>query len=258
MEEHFSLAKATARRINQTYAITEPWSIDIEDLAMALRVFVKEERLKDAAASLVSKNGLGVISIDSQITSTARRRFAIAHELGHFLLHSNRIPSFICTDEMFLQWYHGCEREPEANSFAAELLMPPDLFRSYTSKRPLEKSILELCANQFLTSLTATCLRYIEVGHYPCILFCTKDGNIKWYKKSPHFRFKPMYHVGDRVSDLSCAGDYFDNGVFESDTQEVQFDAWLKTYDDVEQTFIYELPIIFENYGISLSLVWTG
>lgn len=57
---------------------------------------------------------------------SARQRFAIAHGLGHFFLHSKNTSD---------KWTYICCRgesnpiETEANNFAAELLMPEGMFR---------------------------------------------------------------------------------------------------------------------------------
>ncbi len=51
-----------------------------------------------------------------------RQRFTVAHELGHVLLgHAD--------SESKLDFYNDDPKETEANQFAAELLMPIDLFK---------------------------------------------------------------------------------------------------------------------------------
>lgn len=56
-----------------------------------------------------------------------RSRFTMAHEFGHFILHSNvrlaRVPQSRKVEPYKLS-------EPQANQFAAELLMPAHFFRS--------------------------------------------------------------------------------------------------------------------------------
>lgn len=53
-----------------------------------------------------------------------RQRFTIAHELGHFFLHLDKTgnQTIICLKDEF-DWL-----ETEANNFAAELLMPREMF----------------------------------------------------------------------------------------------------------------------------------
>lgn len=61
--------------------------------------------------------------------SHARRRFTIAHEIGHWLLHvgpSGEHPQMHCRPGDLRR---GDHREGEANAFAAALLMPETLLR---------------------------------------------------------------------------------------------------------------------------------
>jgi Zn-dependent peptidase ImmA (M78 family) len=55
-----------------------------------------------------------------------RARFTAAHELGHFFLHTN-IPMARASPERHVVAYRRCE--PQANQFAAELLMPRHFMR---------------------------------------------------------------------------------------------------------------------------------
>lgn len=58
-----------------------------------------------------------------------RRRFTIAHEIGHLFLHGDRLlhqPTLVFRDEKF----DDNEDERAATQFAAELLMPEEWIRS--------------------------------------------------------------------------------------------------------------------------------
>ena len=61
----------------------------------------------------------------------ARRRFTAAHELGHAVLHPNRMELFTIDTEQTLREADGTgdAMEREANRFAAELLMPEEVCR---------------------------------------------------------------------------------------------------------------------------------
>jgi hypothetical protein len=55
-----------------------------------------------------------------------RRRFTVAHEIGHFVLHRDRIGSSLTDDAMYRSNLSTWE-EVEANQFAAKVLMPTPL-----------------------------------------------------------------------------------------------------------------------------------
>lgn len=59
-------------------------------------------------------------------TSEQRRRFTIAHEIGHFVLHPHRLAPERGGDPGNAGWQ---QQEHEADQFAAELLMPEELVR---------------------------------------------------------------------------------------------------------------------------------
>ncbi len=62
-----------------------------------------------------------------------RRRFTIAHEIAHFLLHKDLIGDGISEDAL-LRSGLSSEVETEANKLAADILMPWDLLREYTNQ----------------------------------------------------------------------------------------------------------------------------
>ncbi len=70
------------------------------------------------------KSGYAIIVNDKHCE--ARRRFTIAHEIGHFVLHPDLIGDSIGDDWLYRSRLPSI-REAEANRFAVNLLMPNDL-----------------------------------------------------------------------------------------------------------------------------------
>lgn len=67
------------------------------------------------------------ISING-IDNPARRRFTLAHEIAHFLLHREYLDGEITDDRMYRSRL-GDAMERQANRLAAQLLMPGNLVR---------------------------------------------------------------------------------------------------------------------------------
>ena len=65
--------------------------------------------------------------------SSKRRRFTIAHEIAHFILHSPLIGDGIC-DSALYRSNQSDAVETEANQMAADILMPLDLIIEYMNK----------------------------------------------------------------------------------------------------------------------------
>lgn len=97
--------------------------------------------------------------------SPTRKRFTIAHEIGHFLIHSS-ISTFILDDfpagETFYRDGLDNDKEKEANYFAACLLMPSGevnrLWQSGEFKNPGEM------ANKFNVSEVSMTYRLKNLG----------------------------------------------------------------------------------------------
>ena len=84
-----------------------------------------------------------------------RRRFTIAHELGHYVLHHALIGEGI-TDDALYRSRLGGPLEREANRFAAKLLMPWNLVIELTEKGI---NTVEALAEKFDVSKSAMSIR---------------------------------------------------------------------------------------------------
>jgi hypothetical protein len=92
-----------------------------------------------------------------------RKRFTIAHELAHFILHRDKIGAVIMDDA----WYRSglsTQEEAEANRLAADILMPVHLIRRYLMLRQEDPTAL---AKRFQVSAAAMTTRIDEMGRNP-------------------------------------------------------------------------------------------
>lgn len=96
---------------------------------------------------------------------TQRRRFTLAHEYGHYLLHTESNTSIFHRDEKSSQ---GTDRvEIDANAFAAELLMPAEEVGAQAAKigvDPLADDITRGLADTFGVSFQAMSIRLQQLG----------------------------------------------------------------------------------------------
>jgi Zn-dependent peptidase ImmA (M78 family) len=63
-----------------------------------------------------------------------RKRFTIAHELGHYLLHRDLIQNGVLEDNTLYRSGLSSLEEKEANRLAADILMPHHLIRQLMSR----------------------------------------------------------------------------------------------------------------------------
>lgn len=254
----FLIPTRSAQAIIKDFCVSDPEDIVLEEIMVDRRVFPHESSLKGCEARLlVNKQGnKGLATVDSSIPESGRKRFALAHELGHFELHRKRKRTWMCSAYDFLKWYASAEEEPEANAFAAELLMPEDLFQNHCAgMKPGFSSFTEL-AGIFCTSLTATAVRYTEIGNYPCVLVSSYKGKISWFRMTNDFPYR-VRSVGSQLNALSCAGEYFLKGKLSwPQPERVDPRAWLEDPTSSEGKFIYEESFAMSNYGTVLTVIW--
>ena len=253
--KNYTIANATASRIIKDLHITAPEQIDIEAIAGDKNAFVKYDSIKGSSARLVKHGSVGIISINKKIREQGQKRFAIAHELGHFILHKSHNQIAECTDEMFLNWYKSRPEEPESNAFASEILMPSQIFKNYCrSPIPSFDEIRNL-ATDFNTSLTATAIKYIDNTPHPCVLVVSENKKVKWIHWRQDFPYR-IIPKGSIICEDSCANDFFNKGQVPLNPEPLSGDVWLEDWYDGRQIILYEHAIALSYYNVVLSLIW--
>jgi len=241
-----------AALIIQDLNIRYPSEIYVRDIAMSLGALVRERELEGCEARLVRKGSMGIISVNGLIPEEGRKRFAIAHEIGHFILHTGT-QLILCNEEDMYIWKESKTQEIEANEFAAGLLMPRDIFSGFVKKGQPTIDMISNLAKDFRTTLTATALRYVGFSREPCAMVVSKDGFIKWYRKSDSFNFHVK--VGEKLSFDTYAFDYFDGVNVQKEPDCVPARAWLAGVIN-EESELFEQSLRLGSYGVVLTLLW--
>lgn len=130
--------------------------ISLDKLVQKLNIRLREKSLDNEISGELYRDledGGWVIIVNSNQTA-ARQRFTIAHELGHYVLHRNESDAF--EDEIFFRSGEKDLSEYQADNFAAELLMPKELFTQALNK---EGCTIESLSAQFGVSYVATRIR---------------------------------------------------------------------------------------------------
>lgn len=232
--------------------IRYPSEIYVRDIAMSLGAYARERELQGCEARLVRKGNMGIISVNRSIPEEGRKRFAIAHEIGHFILHSGTQVIF-CNEDDMNAWQDSKKREVEANAFAANLLMPYEIFIKYIKIGQPTFDMISEVSGEFRTTLTATALRYVSCSKEPCAVAISKDSVLKWYKKSTSFNFH--IKVGEKLGSDTFAFDFFRGLTLPNAPENVPACAWLAGNID-EDSDIFEQSVSLGHYGVVLSLLW--
>jgi hypothetical protein len=126
-----------------------------------------------------------------------RARFSLAHELGHFYLPAHRerlLKGKVHNSESDFRSRHPAELE--ADEFAADLLMPMELFQAQLGSFRSGFCTLDdlaTLAERLGTSLTSTARRYCEADHEPCTIFFSTSGLMHWGRASQDMQLLGMY-----------------------------------------------------------------
>lgn len=247
-----------AKRLLTDLGLGDPSLIAIEDLIIYHDGVIKEVELNNCDGRMIMKHGRAIVSVSSSIEYPQKRRFVLAHELGHIILHAEQEASFI-DDDSTLEAYKKGPQEVEANDFASELLMPEKLFKEFCFKKKFSPDLIRSLSERFNTSLTSAVYRFIEYGNHPICAFYSKDGKIQYWKKSDDFKvWIPDRNKLDVPSD-SVANEYYQfNRIYrkEDSAQEITKSTWFNLGKYDEDSLMYEYCIITPRYNTVLSVVW--
>jgi Zn-dependent peptidase ImmA (M78 family) len=181
------------------------------------------------AACLIKTDGVcGIILPNGQ--SGGRRRFSIAHELGHCYIPSHSNVSGFCSDaDLRVSESDKNLQEWEANDFAAELLMPRKLFGADADARGISiASAIELAGAGFYdVSVMAAALRVVDTTRERAALVVSSNSRVMWSKKSENFRlWLPGY--GDRLDHDTMASASFRRVETSERPKPVPLEAWAR------------------------------
>lgn len=216
-----------AHQLIQELGITDPSEIDIESIAYYTGMDVRYGNLVGCEASLIGYKDRAISTIDHS-SQWRRKRFSIAHELGHWQLH--RGESFNCRSTDFeIPLDQKPEKEKAADKFAAELLMPPILFRPLAGQlRTYTFDSIKELSDAFDTSVVATALRVIDMNVAPLILISHKKEGRHWFRASK--MAQPWFPQRDLHAD-SFAMDVLYKGTVQKRAQKVGADAWFDKWN---------------------------
>lgn len=119
----------------------------------------------------IGSNNRAVISVNL-LEDEKRQRFTIAHELGHYFLHSKDQPLFVDKPQRVMYRNNASttgeiQKEREANAFAAALLMPKELVvHELNNCGDQETDLVKYLAKRFKVSEQAMSFRLSNLGYY--------------------------------------------------------------------------------------------
>jgi hypothetical protein len=174
-----------AEKMLQSLGVTCPEDIDLNAIAWELGVIdVKLRELDGCEARIAGLGDRAIVSLDPR-PMRRRRRFSLAHELGHWVHH--RGETTFCRAEDIGEGGNHNGFEQSANAFAADLILPTYLVSpiARTCSR-LTVRFVKNIAGRFDATKSAATLRLVALGEYPALAISyVIPGRRKWFKRSP-------------------------------------------------------------------------
>lgn len=148
----------------------QSYPVDILKICKDLDIVVYSQNLEQGVSGLIliSKDDIReydnfkkVIVVNDK-DSNARKRFTIAHELGHYILHKTDEMDYYAHRENNADMYSS--EEIDANSFASEILMPTnlvnDILENYGLKETgISDEMISCISREFFVSQAAAEVR---------------------------------------------------------------------------------------------------
>lgn len=171
-----------AERILQSLGVTDPREIDLEAIAYHMNAIVRYRKLDGCEARIMGAGDRAIISV-SEASIPRRKRFSIAHELGHWTHHRGK--QLACrAEESYSD--RAKQHEREANRFASDMLLPRYLFDPISKEhKKFNFGTVKALADVFDASKSAVARRLVEFDHTPSLLICHGPNGRRWFVRSP-------------------------------------------------------------------------
>jgi hypothetical protein len=249
------MAVGEAEHLWDLFGFSSPKDLVLEDLALARNVVVTEGPLEKMEARLIRQGKHGLIRVRNDIAEVGRRRFAIAHELGHWELHQRVSQLFACTGDDMVAAYKASVVEAEANYFASGLLMPTSLFSQKSTGKVLSVTDISELSYYFCTSFTATAIQYVDLSSETCAVVASSAGKIRWWRGSPDFESQFWIAAQSPLSPNTVAGSIFRGGARPAGPVEVDIAEWSDRGANEDSDTFFEECVVMEHYGHIVSLL---
>jgi Zn-dependent peptidase ImmA (M78 family) len=230
-----------AERMLMALSIERPDQIDLEAIAWTSGAAVKYRPLDQCEAMIVGTARRAIITVNSRVLPT-RRRFSLAHEIGHWHHHRGRI--LVCgAADIENPARETLDAEKQADQFASDLILPRYLLRPRMTKmKRLTLSIARKIADEFKASLTATLLSMADADYFPIVIVCHNKQRRRWFRRAP--MVGGWWFPKDDLDSESLAFEMLFGGAAETAyPRKIGADAWFEFrgvdhYEVQEQCFL--------------------
>lgn len=253
-----------ALSILDKFGIDEPYKIDIEDIVYAMEIPIQFKPLTGCEGRIIHGKNKSIITINSKIDFETRKRFTIAHELGHYLMHK-RNPIQHSDDISSLSWFNNKSKsgislqEFEANTFASELLLPTHKFSELIHAIPFSPELIRNISDQYNISRSSVIYRFVENGNHPICVFYTQNNKVHFWRRADGFNYKIKDITKLPPPTDSVAAEYFNESIIypvNDSKQVIVKSTWLEVPEDYVDDTFYEFCLVYSAANLAISVIW--
>lgn len=257
-----------AKELLEEIGFDDITNVPMDLFVSSLGATLIEEPLKNSDGKIIRGNKKTLIKVNSDIPYDEKRRFTIAHEIGHYLLHDKLNLEIHSENTNTLNWFKATEeqakkgiQEWEANDFASELLMPEELFRKETKNKRFSPQLVRELSNRFKTSLTSTVYRLLSLNIYPLFIVSIVKGRVLYWSKSDNFWVKVKNITKLSPPEDSVAEEYinanYDFIYSDKDkAQSISKSTWFELKLNEQDSDYFEYCIPTKQYESITSIIW--
>jgi Zn-dependent peptidase ImmA (M78 family) len=189
-----------------------------------------------------------------------RVHFSIAHELGHFYIPAHRARLLKGEMHNSLSDFRSEDaQEQEADEFAADLLMPKELFikevRQFRQRVCTLKEICQMADQRFNTSVLSTARRYCQCDIEACSIVVSENGLVRWAMHSEDMKRLNMRYVPARqpVPSMSKTANLWQTTDKTAESVEGLVDAETWFEHPFYKKMLWEEAMVLGNTGLVLT-----
>ncbi|SRR5581483_4872548 len=232
--------------------ITEPEDIDVEAIAYACGATILKEPLTGCEANIIGRDDRAIITVNDK-SIPGRQRFSAGHELGHWMKDRGK-SAFGCSKNQLYSSWAGNNPETRANRFASDLLLPVSMFVPLAKNRPITLETVAYLAGVFRMSRTATAIRLVNHGSFPCMLIHYEARLRKWFITSGNEIHRSLFPP-DRPEPHSLAAALLANTFEHKNSGDVRADHWFDR-DGAEKYYVKESCFKTSDDSATVLLWW--
>lgn len=224
-------ARREANKLLRRFGVESAKDVNVEGFADRLQIHLIDAKLRGATAQLVVGPDHASIILSDAIVDMGVRRWAVAHELGHYILGHPAPPpeTLLAPHPRYADLDLLPDDEIEADYFALAILTPERTVRLFRDVRPMTLLASMALATACGVSLEAGAVRIAELTSRACAVVLSDGARILVAAPGPRFieAFGKVLVPGRLIDRRSVASRYLPGETVLQRPEMVPSAAWL-------------------------------